>query len=66
MDAEELQKLRTYLCFSEEIKVQPGQLEGAGEAGARLFEEQRQLEESFTIHLGMAFPWKHWPLQNGA
>lgn len=40
------------LCCSEEIKVQPGQLSEASELGARVFEEHRQLEESFTIHLG--------------
>ncbi|KAI4884384.1 hypothetical protein NFI96_011223, partial [Prochilodus magdalenae] len=40
--------------INEEIKVQSGQLAEAGEMGARLFEEQRQLEESFTIHLDFA------------
>lgn len=38
---------------SEEIKVQTSQQMEALEAGSCLFEEQRQLEESFTIHLGM-------------
>uniref|UniRef100_A0A672STB8 Protein C12orf4 homolog n=1 Tax=Sinocyclocheilus grahami TaxID=75366 RepID=A0A672STB8_SINGR len=45
--------------INEEIKVQPGQLGDAGEAGARLFEEQRQLEESFTIHLGAQLKTMH-------
>uniref|UniRef100_A0A8C1K2W4 Protein C12orf4 homolog n=2 Tax=Cyprinus carpio TaxID=7962 RepID=A0A8C1K2W4_CYPCA len=45
--------------INEEIKVQPGQLGEAGEAGARLFEEQRQLEESFTIHLGAQLKTMH-------
>lgn len=37
---------------SEEIKVQPSQLSEPPDSGARMFEEQPQLEESFTIHLG--------------
>ncbi|KAG1939066.1 protein C12orf4 homolog [Pimephales promelas] len=45
--------------INEEIKVQPGQLGEAGEAGARLFEEQQQLEESFTIHLGAQLKTMH-------
>ncbi|KAI5105507.1 protein C12orf4-like [Silurus meridionalis] len=43
----------------EEIKVQPGQLSEAGEMGARVFEEHRQLEESFTIHLGAQLKTMH-------
>lgn len=38
--------------FSEEIKVQPSQLRESVEGNGRIYEEQRQLEESFTIHLG--------------
>ncbi|KAL7885445.1 hypothetical protein AOLI_G00057400 [Acnodon oligacanthus] len=45
--------------INEEIKVQSGQLAEAGEMGARLFEEQRQLEESFTIHLGAQLKTMH-------
>lgn len=37
----------------EEIKVQPSQLLEVADPGARMFEEQPQLEESFTIHLGV-------------
>ena len=37
---------------SEEIKVQQSQLSEPPDSGARMFEEQPQLEESFTIHLG--------------
>lgn len=37
---------------SEEIKVQPSQLSEAADSRTRMFEEQPQLEESFTIHLG--------------
>lgn len=32
--------------------MQPSQLSEAADSGARMFEEQPQLEESFTIHLG--------------
>lgn len=45
--------------INEEIKVQSGQLAEAGDMGARLFEEQRQLEESFTIHLGAQLKTMH-------
>ncbi|XP_066505258.1 ferry endosomal RAB5 effector complex subunit 3 [Hoplias malabaricus] len=45
--------------INEEIKVQSGQLAEAGELGARHFEEQRQLEESFTIHLGAQLKTMH-------
>ncbi|KAK1804538.1 hypothetical protein P4O66_020548 [Electrophorus voltai] len=45
--------------ISEEIKVQPGQLAEGGELGAGLFEEQQQLEESFTIHLGAQLKTMH-------
>ncbi|KAB5571601.1 hypothetical protein PHYPO_G00226900 [Pangasianodon hypophthalmus] len=45
--------------ITQEIKVQPGQLTEAGESGARVFEEHRQLEESFTIHLGAQLKTMH-------
>lgn len=32
--------------------MQPSQLSELADSGARMFEEQPQLEESFTIHLG--------------
>ena len=41
-----------WLISSEEIKMQPNQLSELADSGARMFEEQPQLEESFTIHLG--------------
>lgn len=37
---------------SEEIKVQHSQQSEQADSGARMFEEQPPLEESFTIHLG--------------
>ncbi|XP_030629202.1 ferry endosomal RAB5 effector complex subunit 3 [Chanos chanos] len=45
--------------INEEIKVQSSQLTESVEAGERLFEEQRQLEESFTIHLGAQLKTMH-------
>ncbi|CAB1313592.1 unnamed protein product [Coregonus sp. 'balchen'] len=39
--------------------VQPSQLTVESEPGARLYEEQRQLEESFTIHLGAQLKTMH-------
>ncbi|XP_041694114.1 protein C12orf4 homolog isoform X2 [Coregonus clupeaformis] len=45
--------------INEEIKVQPSQLTQEAEPGARLYEEQRQLEESFTIHLGAQLKTMH-------
>ncbi|XP_028664969.2 protein C12orf4 homolog [Erpetoichthys calabaricus] len=44
---------------NEEIKVQPSQLRGSHEGNERLYEEQRQLEESFTIHLGAQLKTMH-------
>ncbi|NXC18656.1 CL004 protein, partial [Corythaeola cristata] len=38
--------------ISDEIKVQPSQLRESVEGNGRIYEEQRLLEESFTIHLG--------------
>ncbi|MBN3296058.1 ferry endosomal RAB5 effector complex subunit 3 [Amia ocellicauda] len=46
-------------AINEEIKVQPSQLRESQEASDRLFEEQRQLEESFTIHLGAQLKTMH-------
>ncbi|XP_036313322.1 protein C12orf4 homolog isoform X3 [Pipistrellus kuhlii] len=37
--------------LSEEIKVQPSQFRESVEPNGRIYEEQRKLEESFTIHL---------------
>uniref|UniRef100_W5NIX9 FERRY endosomal RAB5 effector complex subunit 3 n=1 Tax=Lepisosteus oculatus TaxID=7918 RepID=W5NIX9_LEPOC len=45
--------------ISEEIKVQPSQLSESQEPSERLFEDQRQLEESFTIHLGAQLKTMH-------
>lgn len=45
-------KISTFINFSEEIKVQPSQFRESVEANGRIYEEQRKLEESFTIHLG--------------
>ncbi|XP_038842803.1 protein C12orf4 homolog isoform X1 [Salvelinus namaycush] len=45
--------------INEEIKVQPSQLTEESEPGARVYEEQRQLEESFTIHLGAQLKTMH-------
>lgn len=45
--------------ISDEIKVQPNQWRESGEGNGRLFEDQRQLEESFTIHLGAQLKTMH-------
>ncbi|KAG9345831.1 hypothetical protein JZ751_008987 [Albula glossodonta] len=45
--------------INEEIKVQPSQLTEAQDPADRRFEEQRQLEESFTIHLGAQLKTMH-------
>ncbi|XP_073170835.1 ferry endosomal RAB5 effector complex subunit 3 isoform X3 [Lepidochelys kempii] len=45
--------------ISEEIKVQPSQLRESVEGNGRIYEEQRQLEESFTIHLGAQLKTMH-------
>nr|XP_005989335.1 PREDICTED: protein C12orf4 homolog isoform X2 [Latimeria chalumnae] len=45
--------------INEEIKVQPSQLREPVGASERLYEEQRQLEESFTIHLGAQLKTMH-------
>ncbi|XP_061025845.1 protein C12orf4 homolog [Eubalaena glacialis] len=45
--------------LSDEIKVQPSQLRESTEANGRIYEEQRKLEESFTIHLGAQLKTMH-------
>ncbi|XP_078530091.1 ferry endosomal RAB5 effector complex subunit 3 [Lissotriton helveticus] len=45
--------------ISEEIKVQPSQLRESVDDTTRVFEEQLQLEESFTIHLGAQLKTMH-------
>ncbi|XP_040834690.1 protein C12orf4 homolog isoform X1 [Ochotona curzoniae] len=45
--------------LSEEIKVQPSQYRESAEATGRIYEEQRKLEESFTIHLGAQLKTMH-------
>ncbi|KAM6216584.1 ferry endosomal RAB5 effector complex subunit 3 [Rhynchocyon petersi] len=45
--------------LSEEIKVQPSQFRESVEANGRVYEEQRKLEESFTIHLGAQLKTMH-------
>uniref|UniRef100_A0AAA9TC72 FERRY endosomal RAB5 effector complex subunit 3 n=1 Tax=Bos taurus TaxID=9913 RepID=A0AAA9TC72_BOVIN len=45
--------------LSEEIKVQPNQFRESAEANGRVYEEQRKLEESFTIHLGAQLKTMH-------
>ncbi|KAM4819771.1 ferry endosomal RAB5 effector complex subunit 3 isoform 1-T3 [Thomomys bottae] len=48
-----------YSFLSEEMKVQPSQSGEPVEAMGRLYEEQRKLEESFTIHLGAQLKTMH-------
>ncbi|XP_062990470.1 protein C12orf4 homolog [Elgaria multicarinata webbii] len=45
--------------IGDEIKVQPNQWRESLEGNGSLFEEQRQLEESFTIHLGAQLKTMH-------
>ncbi|XP_021103730.1 protein C12orf4 homolog isoform X4 [Heterocephalus glaber] len=45
--------------LSEEIKVQPSLFRESVEAIERIYEEQRKLEESFTIHLGAQLKTMH-------
>ncbi|KAK9517029.1 hypothetical protein VZT92_024925 [Zoarces viviparus] len=56
---QDLQKSNNSSQINEEIKVQPGQLSELDDSGARMFEEQPQLEESFTIHLGAQLKTMH-------
>uniref|UniRef100_A0A8D2J942 Chromosome 12 open reading frame 4 n=1 Tax=Varanus komodoensis TaxID=61221 RepID=A0A8D2J942_VARKO len=45
--------------IGDEIKVQPNQWRESIEGNGSLFEDQRQLEESFTIHLGAQLKTMH-------
>ncbi|XP_077371711.1 ferry endosomal RAB5 effector complex subunit 3 isoform X4 [Festucalex cinctus] len=45
--------------INEEIKVQSSQLSEPSDSGDRMFEEQPQMEESFTIHLGAQLKTMH-------
>ncbi|XP_066487826.1 ferry endosomal RAB5 effector complex subunit 3 isoform X1 [Tiliqua scincoides] len=45
--------------IGDELKVQPSQWRESVEGNGRLFEDQRQLEESFTIHLGAQLKTMH-------
>ncbi|KAM8821697.1 ferry endosomal RAB5 effector complex subunit 3 [Eudromia elegans] len=45
--------------ISDEIKVQPSQLRESIGINGRIYEEQRLLEESFTIHLGAQLKTMH-------
>ncbi|XP_075998644.1 ferry endosomal RAB5 effector complex subunit 3 [Genypterus blacodes] len=56
---QDLQKSSNSSIINEEIKVQSSQLSELADAGARLYEEQPQLEESFTIHLGAQLKTMH-------
>uniref|UniRef100_A0A3Q1FR27 FERRY endosomal RAB5 effector complex subunit 3 n=1 Tax=Acanthochromis polyacanthus TaxID=80966 RepID=A0A3Q1FR27_9TELE len=56
---QDLQKSTNSSKINEEIKVQPSQLSEAADSGSRMFEEQPQLEESFTIHLGAQLKTMH-------
>ncbi|XP_074488039.1 ferry endosomal RAB5 effector complex subunit 3 [Sebastes fasciatus] len=56
---QDLQKSNNSSQINEEIKVQPSQLSEQADSGARMFEEQPQLEESFTIHLGAQLKTMH-------
>ncbi|XP_010219627.1 PREDICTED: uncharacterized protein C12orf4 homolog isoform X2 [Tinamus guttatus] len=47
------------ISVSDEIKVQPSQLRESIEVNGRIYEEQRLLEESFTIHLGAQLKTMH-------
>ncbi|XP_037539317.1 protein C12orf4 homolog isoform X1 [Nematolebias whitei] len=56
---QDLKKSNNSSQINEEIKVQPSQLSEAADSGTRMFEEQPQLEESFTIHLGAQLKTMH-------
>ncbi|XP_041650603.1 protein C12orf4 homolog [Cheilinus undulatus] len=56
---QDLQKSTNSSKINEEIKVQPSQLSEVADSGARMFEEQPLLEESFTIHLGAQLKTMH-------
>ncbi|XP_061826219.1 ferry endosomal RAB5 effector complex subunit 3 isoform X3 [Nerophis lumbriciformis] len=56
---QDLRKSSNSSKINEEIKMQPSQLSEPSESGGRMFEEQPQLEESFTIHLGAQLKTMH-------
>ncbi|XP_029993135.1 ferry endosomal RAB5 effector complex subunit 3 [Sphaeramia orbicularis] len=56
---QDLQKSNNSSKINEEIKVQPSQLSELADSGTRIYEEQPQLEESFTIHLGAQLKTMH-------
>nr|XP_057943837.1 protein C12orf4 homolog [Doryrhamphus excisus]XP_057943838.1 protein C12orf4 homolog [Doryrhamphus excisus]XP_057943839.1 protein C12orf4 homolog [Doryrhamphus excisus]XP_057943840.1 protein C12orf4 homolog [Doryrhamphus excisus]XP_057943841.1 protein C12orf4 homolog [Doryrhamphus excisus]XP_057943842.1 protein C12orf4 homolog [Doryrhamphus excisus] len=56
---QDLRKSNNSSKINEEIKVQPSQMVEPSESGGRMFEEQPQLEESFTIHLGAQLKTMH-------
>ncbi|XP_034032909.1 protein C12orf4 homolog [Thalassophryne amazonica] len=56
---QDLQKSNNSSKINEEIKMQPSQLSELTDPDSRLFEEQPQLEESFTIHLGAQLKTMH-------
>ncbi|XP_061630986.1 protein C12orf4 homolog isoform X2 [Phyllopteryx taeniolatus] len=56
---QDLQKSNNSSQINEEIKVQSSQLSEPSDSGGRMFEEQPQLEESFTIHLGAQLKTMH-------
>ncbi|CAK6969221.1 protein C12orf4 homolog [Scomber scombrus] len=56
---QDLRKSSNSSQINEEIKVQQSQLSEPPDSGARMFEEQPQLEESFTIHLGAQLKTMH-------
>ncbi|KAL6107148.1 uncharacterized protein ACO6RY_10840 [Pungitius sinensis] len=56
---QDLQKSNNSSQINEEIKVQPSLQSELADSGARMFEEQPQLEESFTIHLGAQLKTMH-------
>uniref|UniRef100_A0A3Q2XYK2 FERRY endosomal RAB5 effector complex subunit 3 n=1 Tax=Hippocampus comes TaxID=109280 RepID=A0A3Q2XYK2_HIPCM len=56
---QDLQKSNNSSQINEEIKVQSSQLSEPSDSGDRMFEEQPQMEESFTIHLGAQLKTMH-------
>ncbi|KAM3869827.1 ferry endosomal RAB5 effector complex subunit 3 [Diretmus argenteus] len=56
---QDLQKSNNSSKINEEIKVQSSQMSEEADCGSRLYEEQPQLEESFTIHLGAQLKTMH-------
>ncbi|XP_060932483.1 protein C12orf4 homolog isoform X2 [Limanda limanda] len=56
---QDLQKSKDSSIINEELKMQPNQMSEVADSGSRMFEEQSQLEESFTIHLGAQLKTMH-------